>query len=339
MKRSKRSQTSSGSTRTSKPLPAFCRAFVKRVQNSAFQQGLWNGGEKCIVAVSGGPDSLCLLDIFAYLGKKYRFSLHVAHVNYGLRGAASDLDEALVREQAGRYGIPVSVFRPKRTRRGNLEERLREERYAFFERLRKKLGYDVVAVGHHEDDQAETVLLRLLRGAGLEGLSAMRAKSGRVIRPLLAVSRLGILRYLKERGIKYREDESNLDRRFLRNRVRHELIPLLERDFQPNIRKVLARTASTIASDYDSFAAADRDFFGKAGTFSRWEALAMPESELARALRGRIKALSGKAPAKGTVDECLKALKSTKKKPQTVVFGGLKLERKDDRVTLLKSAD
>lgn len=305
---------------------------------------MWKPGEGLIIGVSGGPDSLCLLDVLAALAEKQAFQLHIAHVNYRLRGAASDLDEVLVRERAAAYDIPCTVFRPKKTVKGNLEETLRDERYAFFERLRKKLGYGRVAVAHHEDDQAETVLLRLLRGAGLQGLAAMRSQSGAIIRPLLSMSRQDILQYLEERGLPYREDESNGDRRFMRNRIRHELIPLLERDFQPNIRKVLARSAAVIASDYEL---ANKTSQGaltlawKAGkvAFSRSEALALPPALLLRELRALFAVFSdGKMPEKGVMDEWLKALRSEKKKTQSVTVRGLKLERKGDTVTLLNSA-
>lgn len=264
-------------------------------------------------------------------------------MNYRLRGQESDRDEALVRERAAVYGIPCTVFRPKAGRKGNLEEILRDERYAFFERLRKKLGYDLVAVAHNEDDQAETVLFRLLRGAGLEGLSAMLPRNGYIVRPLLSMSRQDILRYLDEQKLSYREDESNKDRRFMRNRIRHGLIPFIERDFQPNIRKVLARSASVFATDYQLLATSPKRMTisrlepGKA-VFSRREALAVPQPLLTRELRTLFKEFSGgKAPEKGIIDEWMKALQSEKKKTQTVTMRGLKLERKGDRVTLLNS--
>ncbi len=158
------------------------------------------------------------------------------------------------------------------------------------------------------------------------------------------MSRQDILQYLEERGLPYREDESNGDRRFMRNRIRHELIPLLERDFQPNIRKVLARSAAVIASDYEL---ANKTSQGaltlawKAGkvAFSRSEALALPPALLLRELRALFAVFSdGKMPEKGVMDEWLKALRSEKKKTQSVTVRGLKLERKGDTVTLLNSA-
>jgi tRNA(Ile)-lysidine synthase len=344
MKRLKKSLPSSDSTLRSKgAFSPFARAFLRRVQNAAHTARLWESEKSFIVGVSGGPDSLCLLDVFVALAEKQQFRLHIAHVNYRLRGDESDLDEALVRERAAAYGIPCTVLRPKKTAKGNLEEALREQRYAFFERLRKKLGYDLVAVAHHEDDQAETVLLRLLRGSGLRGLSAMLPRNGWIVRPLLSMSRQDILRYLKDQKLPYREDESNTDQRFMRNRIRHELIPFIERGFQPNVRKVLARSASVIASDYSFIKTAHHQALKMAHAsgktvFSRDEAVTLPRALLARELRTLfVKFSGGKAPEKGIVDEWMKVLRSEKKKSQTVTTRGLKLERKGDRVTLLKS--
>ena len=345
-KRSQRSPRSLGGTHPSPKdaLTPFTRGFLRRVQNTNSLLRLWSDEKSFIIGVSGGPDSLCLLDVFRLLSEKHGFKLHIAHVNYRLRGAASDQDEALVRERAAKHNLPITVFRPKQPSKGNLEESLREERYAFFERLRQKLGYDLIVVAHNEDDQAETLLLRLLRGAGLQGLSAMRAKSGTVIRPLLTMSRQDILQYLHERDISYREDGSNADRRFMRNRIRHELIPLLERDFQARAKKVLARAAATLAEEYallESAAPAVLDIktSGRKVSFSRAEAVALPPLVLARELRRLFAAFSlGKPPEKGVVDEWMKAIRSGKGKVQRVDLRGLKLERKGDTVTLLNSA-
>lgn len=347
MKRSRRSPKLSGGTHPSPKgaLTPFTRGFLRRVQNTNSLLRLWSHEKSFIVAVSGGPDSLCLLDVFSALSEKHGLKLHVAHVNYRLRGVASDQDEALVRERAAAYGLAITVFRPKKPAKGNLEEGLRDARYAFFERLRKKLGYDLIAVAHNEDDQAETLLLRLLRGAGLQGLSAMRAKSGAIIRPLLATSRQDILQYLRERRISYREDESNADRRFMRNRIRHELIPLLERDFQPRARKVLARTAATLAEEYallESAAPAvlNIKINGRKASFSRAEAAELSPLALTRELRRLFVAFSpGKPPEKGGMDEWVKVIRSGKGKTQRVTLRGLKLERKGDKVTLLNSED
>lgn len=236
--------------------------------------------------------------------------------------------------------MSLSVLHPKKVTGGNLEERLRTIRYAFFEKLRKQKKFSSIVVAHHQDDQAETFLLRLLRGAGMSGLSAMRPKNGTVIRPLLECSRHDIRQYLKERGIQAREDKSNQDPKFLRNRIRHELLPLLEKKFQPNIKKILAQTATLLAEDYALIENITLPLASESTppslSFSSKHLLALPETLVRHTLRASLRPFfQGKNPPKGLIDELYKTLQSTKKKRQKMSFRGLKLERKGDTVTLL----
>lgn len=344
MKRSKGPSLSSKSV-SNKPsliLSPFARRFVKRVQNTVKKFELWHRGDSFIVGVSGGPDSLCLLAVLTTLQKKYAFTLYVAHVNYHLRKKASDLDEALVKKMAKRYNFPITILSQKKKLKNSSEESLRIIRYAFFEKLRKKYNANHIAVAHNQDDQAETLLLRLLRGAGLSGLSAMRAKNNAVIRPLIEMSRADILRYLEERSLTFREDASNADLRYFRNRIRHELIPYLEKEFQPQTRKLLAETALLLGDDYASSQNVPRALPTKQSSspveFSRSALLSLSEVRLRYELRALLKPLlSGKNPNKNTVHELMKSLKSTKNKIQTVTFKGLKFVMKGDTVTLLYS--
>lgn len=312
---------------------------MKRVQNTVAKHELWSQKESFIVAVSGGPDSLCLLDVLYLLSQKHDFTLHVAHVNYRLRGKAADLDEALVREHAQHYGLTLSVLHPKKTGSANLEEKLRELRYRFFEKIRKQKHSTLVAVAHHQDDQAETFLLRLLRGSGMRGLSAMQAKNDVTVRPLIEMPRADILRYLKERSITYRTDDSNNESVFLRNRLRNELIPLLEKQYQPQIKKILADTAARLASDYAFF---ETQFTlpytvsGKDLVFSLRILASFPEAHLRQQLRLLLGQLyAKKSPPKSVLDELIKVFRSTKNKPQRLALHGLKVERKGDTVRLL----
>lgn len=342
MKRSKKSSPSSRNTPRKAPPSSFTRQFIKRVQNTVKKFELWHRGDTFVVCVSGGPDSLCLLDVLVTLQKKYAFTLHVAHVNYHLRGHASDLDETLVKKTAARYHLPLSILSQKKTSARTSEEVLRNIRYAFFETLRKKQGAQLIAVAHNRDDQAETLLLRLLRGTGLSGLSAMRAKNNFVIRPLIEMSRADVLRYLKERSLPFREDMSNTDPRYFRNRIRHALIPYLEKDFQPQIRKLLAETALLLGDDYASLESSSVKISTMPGTegreFSRAILLGLPETRLRHELRASLRPfLTGKNPTKNIVHELIKALKSTKSKTRTVTFKGLKFVIKGDRVSLLYS--
>ena len=206
-------------------------------------------GQPLLVGVSGGPDSVALLDVLVKLG----YRPHIAHLNHQLRGAESDADAEFVRQLAGKYGLPVTIGSQSVAAD---EDSCRQARLAFFERVAAQTGIHILALAHNADDQVETFLMRLLRGAGPTGLSGMRADrligTLRVVRPLLEVSRVEILAFLKALGLSYREDSSNANRRFLRNRIRHELLPLLERDYNPGIRDVLRRTAEILRAEAES---------------------------------------------------------------------------------------
>jgi tRNA(Ile)-lysidine synthase len=210
-------------------------------------------GGTLLVALSGGADSVALLDALASLRRRRGFRLVAAHLDHGLRDGSAD-DAAFCAELCQALGVPLRVGRADvRARaareRGGLEQAARRERYAFLRRVREEEAAVAVAVAHTRDDQAETLLLRLLRGAGTAGLGGMRPRSGDVVRPLLDVSRQEVLAHLRERGLAWREDPSNADVAHRRNRVRHELIPYLEERFNPGIRASLARTASILADE------------------------------------------------------------------------------------------
>lgn len=313
---------------------------MKRVLNTVKKYELWEPKESFIVAVSGGPDSLCLLDLLYLLSKKYGFTLHVAHVNYRLRGVDSDLDEACVRERAAVYDLPITVLHPKKTEANNLEEKLRILRFRFFEELRVQKNATRIALGHHQDDQAETFLLRLLRGSGMSGLSAMRPKSNSLVRPLLHMTRADILRYVQERNIEYRTDQSNSDQKYLRNKVRHDLLPFLEKNYQPRIKQLLAETATLLAADdalIETLSPPQKlKKKGEVVSFSVNALLNGPEALTKRNLRAILTPYcKWQSPPQGLVDEVLKLLKSTRPKHQSLSTRGLKVERKGDRVTLL----
>jgi tRNA(Ile)-lysidine synthase len=202
-----------------------------------------------LVALSGGPDSVALLHILLRLrtaDPDLGYDMVAAHLNHGLRGAESDRDESFVRALCGKMGVPIVVERvgDMKIRRANAEERARELRYAFLNRTADRLGAEVIATAHHADDQAETVLLRLLRGSGMAGLSAMAAVGpGRLFRPLLATTRKEVLAYLRAIDADYVTDSSNSSMTFLRNRMRRELIPMLEGDYAPRLSRRLVELA------------------------------------------------------------------------------------------------
>ena len=249
--------------------------FVDSVRRANQVHGLMRRGARVLVAVSGGPDSVALLRALLRLQPALRLRLHVAHLNHRLRPEAAD-DAAFVRALALSWNLPVTVREEEvehRCRREgwSLEDGARRVRYEFFAAVAAQQSAEAVAVAHTADDQAETVLMRLMRGASLLGLGAIPPKrplegaagapapaAARrrrqpdvwVVRPLLGVWRDEVLAYLREEGLAYREDASNRDSRFLRNRVRHELLPLLQREYNPNIKGTLAQLAEQSRADY-----------------------------------------------------------------------------------------
>jgi tRNA(Ile)-lysidine synthase len=204
-------------------------------------------GDKVVVGVSGGPDSLALLHSLRMLQEDCGYTLHVAHLNHGLRPEAA-ADAAYVRQLAGEWGLPVTtasrdVARYQREHRLSLEEAAREVRYHFLEEVAARVAAGKIAVGHHADDQAETVLLNLLRGSGLTGLKAMLPQRGQLIRPLLFITRTEIEAYCRRHDLQPRQDRTNLDTTLSRNKIRHQLLPFLAREFNPAITRTLSRTA------------------------------------------------------------------------------------------------
>lgn len=211
-------------------------------------------GDRVGVAVSGGADSVCLLHVLQRLAAGLRVSLTVVHLNHQLRGAESDADEVFVRELAVSLGLPSLIdSAPVAQRGGNLEQSGRRARQEFFARLIDRGCLEKIATAHTRSDQAETVLYRLIRGSGTAGLAGIRPVTAHgVIRPMLDVDRSDVLAYLGAHGLSWREDTSNEDPRFVRNRMRHHLLPLLARDYNPRIVSTLAQVAD-IARDEESW--------------------------------------------------------------------------------------
>ncbi len=231
--------------------------FIGKVTRTIGRYGMIQRGDRVGAAVSGGPDSMALLHALLRYRGPAPFALTVLHLNHGLRGDQSDGDEAFVRAHASDLGLPflskkVAIGEIREKRKGTLEELGREERYRFFEEAAGSEGLQKIALGHHRDDQAETVLMNVLRGSGLRGLRGMEpVREGRYIRPLLETSRGEILAFLEKNGIPCRRDESNGDLRYRRNRVRHDLFPILEERYNENVRETLARAAAVLREEND----------------------------------------------------------------------------------------
>jgi tRNA(Ile)-lysidine synthase len=207
-------------------------------------------GETIFAAVSGGADSVVLLYLLTELAKSWKLKLGILHVNHKLRGKASDQDEAFVKKLSRHFEIPchtirIDVKKKANTERLSLEEAARDARYQFFEQTAKKKRANKIALAHNLDDQAETVLMRVITGTGLQGLQAIRPKrklnGTYLIRPMIEIPRAEIRKFAKGNSISFREDLSNRSVKFLRNRIRLELIPFIERRFNPQVKKALAR--------------------------------------------------------------------------------------------------
>lgn len=227
-------------------------------------------GTGVVVAVSGGRDSRVLLDLLARLADDRALELVVAHVNHGLRGDASDADETHVRETARALGLAFACrpVDPEAARRGSSsrrrpspEEAARDQRRAALAAIAREHGCRFVATAHHAGDQAETLLLRLLRGTGPDGLAGMRGvdPEGPWIKPLLRVMPEEIQAWARARGLTWREDDSNRDPRFARNRLRHEWLPGLAEAFNPQLLRTLGQLAEAEGRDREWIATLVRE--------------------------------------------------------------------------------
>jgi tRNA(Ile)-lysidine synthase len=230
-------------------------SFLRKIRQTVARHGLLRGGERLLLGVSGGPDSMALLHALADLSREWRLSLAVAYLDHGVRPEAAG-EWSFVEQAARALDLPflgerADVRALAGEKRLPLQEAAREARYAFLSKAARGLAADKIALGHTADDQAESVLMRLLRGSGTLGLSGIPAKRGDFyIRPLIDVHREEVEVFLREKGIAFREDASNRSPRFLRNRIRRELIPILE-VYNPKIRRILAETAERFRLEED----------------------------------------------------------------------------------------
>jgi tRNA(Ile)-lysidine synthase len=229
--------------------------ILERVLATIRRHGMLETGDRVLVAVSGGPDSLALLHVLRELSEDLPLSLVVTHLDHALRGEAGEEDRRFVERVAASLGLEVVAAREDvaalaRREKRSLEEAGRIARRRFFRETAAKIGARRVALGHHRDDQAESVLLRLVAGSGRGGLSGIRpVGEGLFVRPLLDCGREEILAYLSERGIEYRVDASNEEIRFPRNRLRHRVLPLLRAEFNPRVGEAIARTAEILREE------------------------------------------------------------------------------------------
>jgi len=228
--------------------------LLLKVSEVLKKYSLLEKGDSVVIACSGGVDSASLFHVMVDLKKEWKFDLIVAHYNHKLRREA-DEDQEFVRRLALDYSLPfysesgdVKAF--AQNNKMNLEEAGRKLRYEFLGRISRKYGQAKIATGHTMTDQAETVLMRILRGTGSHGLGGMKPKTKEgLVRPFIFVKREDVLRYVKRKGIKYRVDESNFNTDFLRNKIRHRLIPYLEKNYSARVVEHLSRLALIVQEE------------------------------------------------------------------------------------------
>lgn len=321
--------------------------LIKKIQENIFRHELFGRGAKIVVGVSGGPDSVCLLDVLSRLKQKYDLEIVIAHVNYGLRGQDSEKDEKLAGDLAKKYSFDLEIKKIPDTEYQILntisEEKLRKIRYDFFEKVRKKYlptgqagKATAIAVGHNLNDQAETVLMRIIRGAGLRGLGAIKFKNNNIIRPLLNIPRKEILAHLRKNKIRYRIDQTNLGTDFTRNKIRNLLIPYLEKNFNPNIQELLYKFSESVAADYDFISRYAGVWLAANKTPKVFALNNLHPSILREVLRQALEKHNSNLREIESVhiEEIIKIIKSSKNKRQKITFKGLKIERRGDRLLI-----
>jgi tRNA(Ile)-lysidine synthase len=231
--------------------------ILDKVKKTIKKYNLIQKGDKIVVAVSGGPDSVALLYLLYSLRKDLKITLHIAHLDHSLR-KDSYKDREFVEGLAQRLKLPITTSQinvKELAKKGSLEEIARNARLGFLFRVAQGIKADKIALGHSKDDQAETVLMRILRGTGLYGLAGILPKRNiagyQIIRPLIEVKRKEIEAFLKRKKIKPRLDASNLEEIYFRNKLRNRLLPLLETQYSRNIKEILSNMAESVGLDYD----------------------------------------------------------------------------------------
>jgi len=291
---------------------------------------LTSPGETIVCAVSGGADSVAMLFAFYLNREKLGIRLEAAHFNHQLRGEESDRDEAFVREFCGRYDIPLHVGRGEvKPGKKGLEAAAREARYAFFDTLPGK-----IATAHTADDNAETVLIHMIRGTGLKGLGGIAPVQGRIIRPMLGITRDEVEAFLEEWGLQHVEDSSNGGDDFLRNRLRHHVMPLLKAE-NPRLSQNLSRMALLLRED-EAYLSRQADFETMPTVT---ELKALPRALRYRVLERFLREHGVKEPGTVQLDEVNALLFSGKPSARTRFSGGIVIAREYDRLTVVAETE
>lgn len=283
--------------------------IIEKIKATIKKYNMLEKGDKVLVGFSGGKDSMTLVHILNSLKKEFNLKIYLAHVNHKFRGKESDADTRFCKNIAERFKLGIVCERidvPKVVKEKGLsaEEAARQKRYGFFAKVCKKKGIKKIAVGHNKDDQAETVLLRLLRGAGITGLGGMspvkEMKGITIIRPLIEISRKEIEDFIEANRLGFRHDSSNDKTVFTRNRIRKELIPYLEKNFNPNIKELLFNMAENLREENNFIEGlAKKNFKSTAKVKKRSVYISMkkfkalPEAMKKRVLRSALQSVKG----------------------------------------------
>jgi len=267
--------------------------LVSNAKKTILAHRLIPDGAGVLAGVSGGADSVALLCALHEIKEELGFGLFAAHLNHGIRGDEADGDQAYVRELCEGLSVPLyeetlDIPAIARAEGKTLEQAARLQRYAFFERALDKFGAQRIAVAHHMEDQAESIMLHLIRGSGLKGLTGMEYLRGNIIRPFLDVHRRDIEQYLDEKGIAYRTDSTNLDRDASRNRLRLDVMPYIQQHMNPAFTDALCSMGALLRQDEKCLGDMAAEALNKAelkGGYDRVELMLLPRPILSRALR------------------------------------------------------
>lgn len=302
------------------------------------RERLMKPGDRVVCAVSGGADSVAMLHCLLSLRQTLEIEVAAVHYNHCLRGEASDQDEAFVCGLCASWGVPLETARGDVAAHAaqtgqSVEEAARQLRYDF---LLSQRG--LVAVAHNADDQVETVLLNLLRGTGLKGLCAMEPKRGRVIRPLLTVTRAEIEAYLAEHSLPHREDATNGEDDALRNRLRHHVTPLLKRE-NPNLPDTVARMTALLRQDEDHLAEQTRELLERAKRDGGYDCPTLREAPAVLRRRAIRQLLEIPKPAMVHVEAVERLLEDLRGSARVELPGGWVMEREYDLLRLARTGE
>lgn len=316
--------------------------IVEAARDAISRYSMLGGGETIVVAVSGGPDSTCLLHVLSRLATQEGYELVVAHVDHGLSPGSEEI-AARVAKTAAEDGIDVHVARAHDLAGPNLHARARDFRYGFFETIAQEVGATKIATGHTLDDQVETMLGRLVHGASTDGLAGIPPSSGARIRPLIGTRREATRTYCVDNDLSFYEDPSNDDERFDRAVIRSQLVPLIESKWGKGSVTAMARAADALRDDADALSTmADRLYKdvarGEEGVLILDRKVL---KEMPRALRRRMleKAVGPIRDRSGGIDAVLLALDSESSGQRFAVASGIEISLSPAEVRLIRMAE